>query len=238
MARPGLEPGTPRFSGLSAEVSNTTKPLRRRSFRMRRTHRRDIRCLRTFRPLSGTRRGASPQCESDALPLGKARAACQGARPRRCSSSAALRRATPLLLPEGGAVTRTCRFLVRGCVSCDERHARFAWKGAASPSLPRFTDARAAGPLAEGLRRLQLVPLRASRSWLSARWLAWGWSTLGGRAAARPPRRAVPVWSGCGAGFGSLLQTREAPVEDLLRAAARTGEAARLAGPIPRRPPR
>jgi hypothetical protein len=65
MARPGLEPGTTRFSVLREEVSNRPKSLRRRWSRTRETHSGDIRCLRTFRPRSGTRRGASTQCESD-----------------------------------------------------------------------------------------------------------------------------------------------------------------------------
>jgi hypothetical protein len=61
VARLGLEPGTPRFSGLRAEVSNTTKSLLRSWFGTRGAHGRDTRCLRTFRPGSGTRMPASTQ---------------------------------------------------------------------------------------------------------------------------------------------------------------------------------
>jgi hypothetical protein len=79
--------------------------------------------------------------------------------------------AGPHLLPEGGAATRKCRFLVRGCVSCDERHARFAWKPALSASLLLFHRCRSSA-------RADRAP---AYDWMSSNAIA---SPVGGRAIA------------------------------------------------------
>jgi hypothetical protein len=48
MARPGLEPGTPRFSGLCPDPSNTKKCPHGGGFRACQNQAFDIRCLRAF----------------------------------------------------------------------------------------------------------------------------------------------------------------------------------------------
>jgi len=54
VARPGLEPGTPRFSGLRPELSNKSKHLHRSWFLALHRPDADLRYLRTFPPRSGT----------------------------------------------------------------------------------------------------------------------------------------------------------------------------------------
>jgi hypothetical protein len=61
MARPGLEPGTPRFSGLRTEASSTAKSLRGYWFSQRGPSSTDYRYLRSFARRLGTRIAAGTQ---------------------------------------------------------------------------------------------------------------------------------------------------------------------------------
>jgi hypothetical protein len=68
MARPELEPGTPRFSGLGTEVSNKTKSLHWCWISSAGPSAADRRNLRTSQPRLGTRTAPSTQCDGDRSP--------------------------------------------------------------------------------------------------------------------------------------------------------------------------
>src|SRR5215208_6276156 len=68
MAKPGPEPGTPRFSGLCSRVSNTPKSLHRSLVVAVKAPSVDSQCLRTFRLGLGTRTAASTQSDPSLRP--------------------------------------------------------------------------------------------------------------------------------------------------------------------------
>jgi hypothetical protein len=124
MARPRLELGTPRFSGLGAKVSNKAKPLRTGWFPGDRPCRRDSRSLRSFPLRLGT--GIAPSTQS--RPSGDARWVHAPAQ-WRTGAPSAKRSSSP-------TPSRNDIALPMYSVSAPPTHSRCSWRQALASCRP------------------------------------------------------------------------------------------------------